>query len=99
MATHQLNQMVEQLPSPCILMGDFNSHSTLCGGHTKTKGRIIEKFIYNNDLCLLNDGSNTYLHPAYGTYSAIDLTLCEPEIRLIFQGKYGKISVGVIIIH
>lgn len=49
------------------------------------KGRKNEDFINNKDLCLLNDGSNTYLHPGHGTYSAIDITICVPELLLDFS--------------
>lgn len=31
-------------------------------------------------LCLLNDGSHTYLHPGHGSFSAIEgLTICDPD--------------------
>jgi hypothetical protein len=36
---------------------------------------------------MLNDGSHTYLHPAYGTYSAIDLIILEPQLRLDFSWR------------
>lgn len=76
-------------------MSDFNSHSTFWGGKpTNTKGRRIAEFSYNNDLCLLNDGSSTFLHPGYGTYSAIDLTLCEPEIVTDFSWQVWKDPCG-----
>ena len=36
-------------------------------------------------LCVLNDRSYTYLHPAYGTYSAINLSIVEPELVMDFS--------------
>ena len=33
-------------------------------------------------ICLLNDGSYTYLHPATRKFTAIDLSLCSPNIRM-----------------
>lgn len=69
-------------------MDDFNSHSPLWGGsHTNRKGKILEDFIINNDLCLLNDGSKTFLHFGHGTYTATDLTICVPELLLDFSWK------------
>ena len=41
----------------------------------------------DEDLCLLNNGSFTYIHPANGTKSCIDLTLCHPEILFDFSWK------------
>ena len=69
-------------------MGDFNSHHTLWGcTHTNDKGRIIEDFITKHDLVLLNDKSATYLHPATGSYSSLDLTIGSPEICPEFNWK------------
>ena len=75
----KLDHLIDQLPKPFIVMGDFNSHHTLweCT-NTNDKGRIIEDFITGHDLVLLK--SSTYLHPATGSYSSLDLTICRPEI-------------------
>ena len=62
-------------------MGDFNSHRTLWGcKDNNNKGQIIEHFIAGHDLVLLNDKSLIYLHPATGSYSSLDLTICSTEI-------------------
>ena len=36
--------------------------------------------ITEHDLVLLNDKISTYLHPATGSYSSLDLAICSPEI-------------------
>ena len=77
----KVENLINQLQKPFILMGDFNSHHALWGCmNTNEKGRIIEDFITEHDLVLLNDKSSTYLHPATGSYSSLDLTLCSPGI-------------------
>ena len=53
-------------------------------GDTHAKGRQMEDFISGHDLCLLNDKTYTYLHPATGSYSSLDLTLCSPEVASDF---------------
>ena len=64
-----------------MILGDFNSHNPLWGSdHITPKGRVIENFISQNDLCLFNDGSNTFLHSGNGTYSAIDLSFASPTL-------------------
>ena len=69
-------------------MGDFNSHHTLWGCmDINDKGRIIEDFITKHDLVLQNDKSSTYLHPATGSYSSLDLTICSPGIFPDFNWK------------
>lgn len=74
-----INSLVGQLPKPFILLGDFNAHNTMWGSSANNgRGNTIENFILNNNLCLLNNGSHTYLHPGSGTFSAISLSLCVP---------------------
>ena len=77
----KLHNFINQLPKPFILMGDYNSHHTLWGCRdTNNRGRTTEDFITEHDLVLLNDTSSTYLHPATGSFSSLDLTVCSPGI-------------------
>ena len=46
------------------------------------KGKIVEDALSNLNLYILNDGSNTYLHPGNGSYSFIDLTIIDPSLLL-----------------
>ena len=63
------------------MLGDFNSHNPLWGSdHITPKGRVVENFISQNDLCLFNDGSYTFLHSENGSYSAIDLSFASPTL-------------------
>ena len=81
-----LEDLAHQLPTPFVILGDFNSHNPLWGSDsTNNKGKKLEDFIAQNDLSLFNDGSNTYLHPATGTYSSIDLTITDPTLLNDFQ--------------
>ncbi len=49
----QLDDLVAQLPSPFILLGDFNGHSLQWGcKDSNDKGRLIEQFIANHDLSI-----------------------------------------------
>lgn len=77
----EVQNLISQLPQPFILLGDFNSHSTLWGSNKNDKrGKIIEDIIMNNDLVLLNDTSATHFNVATGKSSAIDLTICSSEL-------------------
>ena len=51
------------------------------------KGRIIETFIDNHGLCLYNTKTPTYLHPATGTYTSLDLSICFPTLLLDYDWK------------
>ena len=69
-----------------MLLGDFNGHNVLWGcNKNNTRGEIIENLITTNDLCLMNDKSYTYFHPATGTFSSLDLSLCHPSLLLDFD--------------
>lgn len=84
----EFENLFSQLSPPVLLLGDFNSHSTQWGENiTNARGRIIEKFIAEQNLCILNDGSKTFLHSGNGTSTAIDLSLCHPSIFLDFKWK------------
>ena len=54
--TEHLDSLLKQLPSPYILVLDFNGHNILWGcKDNNLKGNIIEDFITKNDLCPMND--------------------------------------------
>ena len=81
-----LDNLVGQLPQPFLLLGDFNAHNPMWGSaSTNNKGNITEKLIEDHQLCLLNDKSKTYLHPASGSFSCIDLSLEHPALYLDFD--------------
>ena len=76
-----LEHLLSQMQEPVMLLGDFNSHNPLWGSeHLTPKGRVLETFMSQNDLCLFNDGSPTFLHSGHGTYSAIDLSFASPTL-------------------
>ena len=77
----ELEHLLSQIPEPVMILGDFNSHNPLWGSdHITPKGRVVENFISQNDLCLFNDGSYTFLHSGNGSYSAIDLSFASPTL-------------------
>ena len=43
---------------------------------TKPKSNINRKYFLSNDISLLNNKQPTYVHPATGSMSSIDLALC-----------------------
>ena len=78
-----LDSLLKQLPSPYLLLGDFNGHNILWGNkENNSRGELIENFITNNDICLMNDKSNTYMHDPTGSFSSIDLSFCHPSLFL-----------------
>ena len=60
---------------------------------TKTIVEEIE-LMTDNNIYLLNDGSYTYFHPATGTFTAIDLSLCSPDILMEIDFMVESDSYG-----
>jgi hypothetical protein len=84
----QLTNVADQLPTPFIVMGDFNGHNSFCGSKTTTdKDKTLADIFSQEGLCIFNDGTDTYLHPVNGSYSAIDLTVTDPSLLLDFSWK------------
>ena len=81
----QLENLVTQLPQPFLLLGDMNGHSLQWGSdNTNIQGKVLEDFISDNDLCVLNTGSPTFCSPA-GSLTHVDLSLCVPSLFLDFE--------------
>ena len=83
----QLLNLHSQLPTPLILLGDFNAHNPLWekDSDSDVRGKIVEDFLTKTNLCLLNDTSPTYLDPRTFRTTSVDLTLCSPEIAPDFS--------------
>ena len=54
---------------------------------TNKRDRIIGTIINQSQLCLFNNKENTYLHPATGTSSAIDLKMCDPAVYMDYNWR------------
>ena len=86
LTSEHFNSLIQQLPTPYLLLGDFNGHNILWGNkENNSRGELIENIITNNDICLMNDKSYTYMHDPTGSFSSIDLSLCHPSIFLDFN--------------
>jgi Endonuclease-reverse transcriptase len=97
---NDLLSLISGLPPPVWLMGDFSSHSTLWGcSCTNQKGLEMEKCLMQNNLCLLNNKSATYLHPETGT---LDLAFCDPTLylnytRSVLTDLYGSVHYPTMV--
>ncbi|GFV81459.1 putative RNA-directed DNA polymerase from transposon X-element [Trichonephila clavipes] len=78
---HDLNNLVDQLAAPFIILGDFNGHSTLWGSaKTNPRGRQIEQVLLDHCLCLLNHEKPTYFHEPTRSFHTLDLAICSPSL-------------------
>ena len=92
---NDLDDLIEQLPTPFLLLGDFNGHNIMWGSSdTNSRGKVVEDFIGRHDLCLFNNKEPTYLHPATGSFTCIDLSICHPTLYLDYDWKVGDDLCG-----
>ncbi|KAF0721296.1 Transposon TX1 uncharacterized protein, partial [Aphis craccivora] len=57
---NELNSIISQLPKPFIFLGDLNSRNVMWGSNYKDiRGKIVEKFLDNDEIILLNTGEHT----------------------------------------
>ena len=87
LTTRDLSNLIRDIRGQILITGDFNGHNYMWGSHdVDTRGEIIERFTDKYKLCILNDGTHTYLKPQVQHVnrptSAIDLTISTPGLAL-----------------
>ncbi|XP_044596671.1 uncharacterized protein LOC123273332 [Cotesia glomerata] len=87
--TEELTRIINQLPIPFILLGDFNSHHEYWGSDRQDpRGNLIANWLDSNeDLILCNTGQPTHFCTRSGRTSSIDLTIVDkiiaPAVRWV----------------
>jgi len=90
-----LTSLLQQLPPPFILMGDFNAHHPLWGrSKLNLRGQVVENILLHNNIPILNSKQSTYIYPATGSLSNINLTLCSPSIAIDFSWNLQSDTYG-----
>lgn len=86
-----IQSLINQLPTPLLLLGDFNAHNPLWGSLSlDSKGKLIEDFIDRNDVSLYNDGSMTFHNVHDNHFSALDLSISSTSIHLDFNWSVNE---------
>ena len=72
-----LVDLFNQLPTPFLILGDFNAKHPLWDKNNPPdqRGKMLEKLILEKPLVLYNDEAPTHFHVQTGSYSTIDLSL------------------------
>ncbi|KAL4126314.1 hypothetical protein QTP88_010536 [Uroleucon formosanum] len=87
-SSSDIDQIIQQLPTPYIIFGDFNAHSSLWGSaKTDPSGKEIEKLLEKVNIVLPNDVSPTHINIANGNLCCIDLTLCPSSLAHRLEWK------------
>lgn len=83
-----LEVLTSELPSPLLLLGDFNGrHPLWDDGATNPRGVLIASFVEDEGLEILNSGDMTHFHSQTGTFTSIDLSLCSSNSLLDFSWR------------
>ena len=81
-STTDLSDLFSELPTPGIVVGDFNAHNSFWGSTwTCQRGKLLEQLLAMDNLLTLNTGETTHVCiMARGIIYSIDLTLCSRSI-------------------
>ena len=85
---NELENLINQLPEPFLLLGDMNARHHLWGEPIDNdRGNIFENLLLSSNLSLLNSNAPTHYHIQTGTHSTIDLSLTSNDCYLDFTSK------------
>lgn len=93
---NNLNSLILNVSGKLIITGDVNARSTLWGSdRTDNRGKIIEKFCYQSNLFIANDGSHTHVpFQVNHNMSAIDVTMVSPSLAPVITWKTNDDPLG-----
>lgn len=78
-----LHHLLQQLPEPIIISGDFNAKHVMWGNsNTDQRGNTIETFLIQSNVNILNTNKPTHFNAATGGTSAIDLTIVSSALSI-----------------
>ncbi|GBN76997.1 hypothetical protein AVEN_19540-1 [Araneus ventricosus] len=76
-----LNNLISQLPSPFIILGDLNGHSPFWGStDSNSRGLQIEQFLADHNLYLLNSDEKTHFHLPTRTFHSVHLAISSQSL-------------------
>ena len=84
----ELEIVLDQLPTPFLLLGDFNGRNLLWGDTlSNRRGEALESIFLGREVAILNDDNPTHFHIQTGTHSNIDLSIVSANIELDFTWR------------
>lgn len=92
----ELCNIFNSIPSPVVILGDFNIHHTSWGSHfCDTLSAPFIDILDDLNLCFMNDGTPTRrVSPTQNCHSAIDLSICSPDLSSLLHWKVLDSSFG-----
>lgn len=91
----QLSSILQSLPSPLLILGDLNCHSRVWGcGKSDSRGNDLLEMLDSLNLCILNSGSPTRRSRPSELPSAVDISLCSPNLAPLLSWETLNSSFG-----
>ena len=91
----ELEDLINQLPKPYMILGDFNAHNNLWYSEaTDKRGSIIENILTVRDMHFLDKNKDTHIFERNGEIksSHIDLSLCSTSLLMDYEwGTYDQL--------
>ena len=89
-----LVDLIQQLPPPFLLLGDFNACRPMWGDTaTNTRGTIIEQLLGSGLYAVLNENFPTHFHSATDTFSWFVTFLCWTVSRDLYNSDHFPIRL------
>ena len=86
---YDLQDLLNQLPKPFLILGDFNAHNPLWGSaRLDNRGKVIERFLLSSSLCLLNSKQPTFYSASHNTFTCIDLSISSATLIPCFSWRF-----------
>jgi len=84
----EMEELLQQLTQPFMLLGDFNGRDPLWGDTVTTPhAQIIKRILHDYDVAILNKNEPTHYQEQTQTYSCIDLSLISSRNLAELQWK------------
>ena len=84
--SQHLDNLLQQLPSPFNILGDFNGHKMFSGMvKTMIPEVNVSKISLQRMSCIMNEKSYTYHSPSTKSFTSIDLSFCHPSLYLDYD--------------
>ena len=85
---NDLSELMEQLPRPVLLLGDFNARDPAWGDYfSNRRATQIQKLVSDFDLGIANTEEYTHYHVQTDTYTCIDLSLISTDVFTDFSWR------------
>ena len=81
-----LDKLMKEIPYPRVILGDINAKYVAWGSDIcDTRGDLINDWAFDNNLCILNDGTPTRYDKNNNKYSHIDISLIDNRMSSKFK--------------